>query len=510
MLALAACNVGPKFVKPTVQLPTGWSQNDPRLASNQAVNLAWWSAFKDENLNRLIEYAYQENLPLQVAGLRILEARAQLAIAVGQQYPQVQLASAHVAAVGLSEHAPNSGAATIDRNFGDFQVGFDVLWEADIWRKYANGVKAEEADYLSTVADYDGALVSLTAEVARTYTMLRTFDVLLDQTRKNVEVQEEGLRLAQARFKTGASAQLDVTQATTLLESTRAKIPALESSAKQTRNALCTLIGRTTDCADALVAATSGIPAPPAQAAIGMPAELLRRRPDIRGAEVKAMAQCARVGVAKADLYPRFSLSGSLGLESSSGGGPASNNSNFGDLFSTGAIFYNLAAHLFYPIFNYGRIENAVRVQDARLQQLLVDYRNTVIKAAQEAEDGMIGLVKAQDAVGFAQNAANAADESVKLAFVQYREGIVDFQRVLDAQRELLRQQNDLADARSSAAINFIALYKALGGGWELRRGRPVVSDPNRIEMQNRTNWGDYFEQPASQTPALPESQPSR
>jgi NodT family efflux transporter outer membrane factor (OMF) lipoprotein len=510
VLVLAACNVGPNYVRPVVQLPPGWSENDPRLATNVALNMAWWSAFNDEDLNRLVEIAYQENLPLQIAGLRILEARAQVAVATGQQYPQVQLASAHVAAVGLSEHAPNYGSAAIDRNFGDYQIGFDVLWEADIWRKYANGVQAEEGEYLARVADYDGALVSLTAEVARTYTMVRTFDTLLEQARKNVEVQEEGLRLAQARFRAGASAQLDVTQATTILESTRATIPGLAGSAKQTRNALCTLVGRTTDCAAQLVAGVKVIPMPPAEVAIGVPAELLRRRPDIRGAEVRAMAQCSRVGVAKADLYPRFSLSGSVGLETSTGGGPASHNSTFGDIFSVGAIFYNLAAHLFYPILNYGRIENQVRVQDARLQQLLVDYRSTVIKAAQEAEDGMIGLLRAQEAVVFAQNAANAAEQSVQLAFVQYREGTVDFQRVLEAQRELLAQQNNLAQARSTAAVNFIALYKALGGGWELRRGRPVISDPNRIEMQRRTNWGDFFDQPPSQTPTVPQTQPSR
>ena len=495
-IALSGCAVGPKFVKPAAPLDAAWkAPPDTNQAFTPAPgDTAWWRAFNDPTLDSLIAIAYRQNLSLQVAGLRIYEARARLGIATGQKYPQIQAAFGNLAGVQLSKNAPNSALA--DHNFWDLQLGFDATWELDFWGKFRKNERAEEASYLATIADYQDALVSLTAEVARTYAVIRTFEVLIDQARQNVTVQEEGRRIAESRHRHGATSELDVAQAVTLLESTRASIPVLQISLAQAENALCTLLGQPTGTVQGILSRNTGIPAPPARVAVSVPAEMLRRRPDIRSVELQAMAQSDRIGVARADLYPSFSLFGTIGTQTSNNGGPLSGNSSFSDIFGPKSWFYSFGPSFFFPLFNYGRITNNVRLQDARLQQLLVQYQSNVLLAAQEVEDGMVGFLKAQEAVASQQNAANSAQRAVDLSFIQYREGAVDFQRVLDAQRSLLQEQNTLAQTRSSATTDLIALYKALGGGWEMSVGQPVVSPTIQDEMQHRTNWGDFFKKP--------------
>lgn len=498
VVSLTGCAVGPKFHRPDVTLNEDWSQKaDAHLSTEAPADTAWWRAFNDPVLNHLVEMAYHQNLPLQVAGLRVMEARAQLKRTAGRQYPQVQNVIGNATAIGLSDNAAT--AVGIDKNFVDYSLGFDAAWELDFWGRISQDVKSQSASYLASEADYDNALVTLTAEVARTYALIRTHEVLLEQARRNVVLQEEGLRIARARFEGGATSELDVTQATTLLESTRSSIPVLEKGLSQYRNAMSTLLGQPTGTVEGLLAGPQVIPVAPASVAIDVPAQLLRRRPDVRSIENSAIAQCAQVGVAKADLYPRFTLSGTIGTQAS--GGTALS----GGLFDPGSLFYAFGPRLLWPLFNYGRISNNVRMQDARLQQLLVDYRNSVLKAAQEVEDGMTGYLKSQEASVFATNAARSAQRSADIALVQYKEGAVDFQRVLDAQRSLLQEENSMARTQSAIATSLISLYKALGGGWEIRKGQPVVPDSTRIEMQRRTNWGNLFEMP----PAPPASSSS-
>jgi len=485
LIAFSGCKtVGPKFVKPTVTVNQDWSfQSDGRVGKGTAPDAAWWHAFNDPTLDKLIDLAYQQNLPLQIAGLRIMESRAQLALAVGAKWPQVQELFAGANAVGLSRDAPN--VRGYDRYFVDYQAGFDAAWELDFWGKYKNLETAEASHYVATVGDYDTALVTLSAEVARNYALVRTFEALIALARQNVSVQEEGVRIANSRFKYGATSELDVTQATTLLENTRSAIPQLEIRQRQAENALSTLIGQPPGTVEALLQPSKGIPSPPTEVAVSVPAELLRRRPDVRSAEFAAMEQSARVGVATADLYPSISLVGTIGLAGATATGA-------GGL----SLFYTVGPRLNLPIFDYGRRRNQVRVEDARLQQLLVGYQQTVLAAAQEVEDGMVGYLKSRDAAAFAENAAKAAQRSTDISFVQYREGAVDFQRVLDAMRTLLAEQNTLTQTRSDIATNLIALYKALGGGWEIRDDHPFISDSIRKEMENRTNWSDLLSTP--------------
>ncbi len=488
---LCGCIVGPNYARPQSNLNNEWAERDDKRVSTQAAACEqWWKTFKDPALDQLVQLARRQNLPLQIAGLRILEARAQLGIAVGQQYPQTQELAGSAAAVGLSENAANS--AFIEHHFRDYQVGFDAAWELDFWGKYRRGTQSEAANLIATMADYDDALVSLTAEVARTYAVMRTYEVLIELTRENVTMEEEGLQIAESRLRNGVTTELDVTQARALLESTKATIPQLQISLGRAQNALGTLLGQPAGEVQGLLGGPKVIPTAPSDVAVGMPAELLRRRPDIRSAELAAVAQSARIGMTKADLYPSFSLVGTIGLESSD-----NKYANSRNLFDSGSVFYTFGPAVSWPILNYGRIKNNVRVQDARFQQSLVQYQDTVLKAAQEVEDALTGFLRAQESAVFGQNSVEASKRSVEIALTQYREGAVDYQRVLDTQRFLLSEENKLARTRSSVATDLIALYKALGGGWELREGQPIVAESIQAEMQKRTDWGRLLSPPA-------------
>jgi len=466
----------------------------------------WWTVFQDPVLDKLVALAYAQNLDLRIAGVRILEARAQLGIAVGNQYPQLQQARGGVQRQEISENAANTLGG--DLSYWDYQVGFDAAWELDFWGKFRRAVESGVAGVEATIALYDNALVSLTAEVARAYVQLRTFQERLAYARENVKLQERGFQIANARFEGGAVTELDVQQAKSLLKGTQARIPRYEAGIRQTKNALAVLLGRLPYEIDAVVGPeVSPIPKAPQQVAVGIPAELLRRRPDIRYAERALAAQSPLIGVAKADLYPHFELFGSIGLHSTSArftkaGGV--NGSNFGDLFDTDSIELFAGPSLRWDFLNYGRIRNQIRVQDARFQQLLVNYQNVVLRAAQEAEDGIVSFLKTQEEVNYLVESVQAYARSVDLSQIQYREGLTDFQRVLDSQRFLAQEQDLLADTRGSEAQSLIALYKALGGGWEMREGKDFVPLKTKEEMENRTDWGRLL------TPAAVESLPKK
>jgi NodT family efflux transporter outer membrane factor (OMF) lipoprotein len=509
VLTLTGCAVGPHYVKPVVSVNDSWrGMSSPQISAQPATESAWWKAFNDPVLEQLIQLAYKQNLTLRVAGLRIMEARAALAIATGNQYPQVQQAFAGVNGVGLSNNTVNKTPG-FSRYYAIDNLGLDVSWEADFWRQYAKAVRAQKDVYLGSTADYQETLVTLTAEVAQTYVAVRTFEALIEQTRRNVSIQTESLRIADARFRNGATSELDVSQARALLESTRASIPQLEISLVQSKNALTTLLGQPPGSLENVLQGPQAIPTAPAQVAVSIPAEVLRRRPDVRNAELVAMAQCERIGVAKADLYPHFLLSGTLGLNATQGGAQSFN------LLSPASFFFAVGPQVTWQFLNYGRIKNRVRVEDARFQEVVTTYQNSVLSASQEVEDGIVGFVKELEATSVQQEAVTAARRSAELARIQYREGAVDYQRVLLADQTLLQQENNLISLRSGVATNTIRLYKALGGGWEMSIGQPFVPDAIRDEMQKRTNWGNLFStQPTTGSPTTsappPTAPPSR
>jgi NodT family efflux transporter outer membrane factor (OMF) lipoprotein len=485
VLTLTGCVVGPNYKKPVLKVNDSWNVNSPQISAQAAADNAWWKAFNDPTLEQLIHLAYNQNLTLQVAGLRIMEARAVLGIATGRQYPQNEV-SASVSRVGLSKNTVNR-PPDFTRDYWNQQLSFDASWEADFWGKYRKAVKEQKAVYVSSIDDYQNALVSLCAEVARTYVAIRTFEELIERGRHNVRIQEESLRIADVRFRNGATSELDVAQARELLESTRASIPQLEIGLAQSQNALSTLLGQPSGSLQNLLQGPQTIPAAPSQVAVSVPADMLRRRPDIRSAELVAMAQSERIGIAKTDLYPHFVLSGALGVHSTE---PGISPFNFLDPAS---LFLAVGPRVYWQPFDFGRIRNQVRVEDARFQQALTTYQNSVLKASQEVDDGIVGFLKTLEATSAQQNAVTAARRSVELASLQYREGAIDYQRVLDSERTLLQEDNNLVNLRSNAATNVISLYKALGGGWEMSVGQPFVPNAVMIEMQNRTNWGNLF-----------------
>jgi NodT family efflux transporter outer membrane factor (OMF) lipoprotein len=493
-LAISGCTmVGPDYVKPTTPEPQEWlDSTDPKIESKAADFSSWWTVFNDPTLNTLVHSAYQQNLTLQATGIRILEARAQLGIAIGNQYPQTQQATGDATAQQTSRNLPN--AASAERFAHVYDVGFDAAWELDFWGKFRRAVQAGVADLQASIADYDDNLVFLTSEVARTYINLRTSEEQLVVARVNTKIQTESLRLAQAQFDTGAVTELDVFQSRGLLRSTEATIPGFESEIRQAKNALAILLGKIPGEIDAMLAGPGHIPQMPAEIAIGIPAELLRRRPDIHLAERQLAAQSALIGVAKADLFPSFSLFGSIGYTTAgSTGPPQSTNAGLSDLFKNNSLGYSVGPSITWNLFNYGRITNSIRVEDARFQQLAVDYENTVLQALQEVEDAMTAYLRTKDQVAFLADAVAAYKSSVDLSTLQYKEGLVDFQRVLDAQQNLVRQQDNLVATTGDVGLSLISLYKALGGGWEMRAGQDFVPGDIKAEMEKRTNWGDLL-----------------
>jgi NodT family efflux transporter outer membrane factor (OMF) lipoprotein len=332
--------------------------------------------------------------------------------------------------------------------------------------------------------------------VASTYVLIRTFEERLQIARENLRIQEESLRIAQARFEAGATSERDVQQALTQLRSTEAEIPFLESGLRRAQNALSILLGMPPGRLNELLSGSSGIPQAPVEVSVGIPAELLRRRPDIRNAELQASAQSSLIGVAKADLYPSFSLAGSFGFLSSDVG-----RFDLGDIFLWKSRTATFGPSFQWNLFNYGRITNSVRVQDARFQEALLNYQNTVLRAQQEVEDGLVVFLQNQERVALLLKAVEAAERTVGLALIQYREGATDYTTVLTAQQSLLEQQDRLADSQGSVPQGLISVYRALGGGWEIRRDRPLIPVAVKEEMEKRTDWGPLLTPAAVQEP---------
>ncbi len=485
--------VGPDYERPEVPEAKEWiEKDDPRIKIEAADFSTWWKVFDDSVLETLVARGYQQNLPLQIAGIRILEARAQLGIAVGDKYPQLQQGRTSYTRANLSENTANT-SPTLDSAYGEIDFGFDAAWELDLWGKFRRAVELSLGNLEASIANYDDILVSLTAEVARTYVLIRTLEERLKIARENVRIQQRSLQIAEARFEGGDVTELDVQQARALLGDTQALIPRLQASLRQAKNGLAILLGTLPGKVDQILGQPKPIPTVPAEVAVGIPAELLRRRPDIQFAERQIAAQSAQIGVAKADLYPHFTLFGSFGLRASdatltTAGGLTG--SEFSDVWDSDSVEFFAGPSFRWDILNYGRIRNRVRIQDARFQQLAVNYQNTVLQAAQETEDAMVGFLRSQEETGFLLDSVAASKRSVDLSLIQYREGLVDYQRVLDTQRFLSQQQDKLTETRGSVNLNLVALYKALGGGWEIRVGKDFVPDETKDEMRKRTNWG--------------------
>lgn len=481
---LAGCAaVGPDFVERQPEMPPQWSTKlDQGLLPADANLSAWWEIFHDPVLNELLNTAQRNNNNLEIAGLRVLESRARLGIASGSLYPQTQLAAGEANWISPPDNAG------IGSDFWQYSLSAIVSWEADFWGRFERSIESADAAFLASVAGFEQARVLVSAAVVDIYVLIRTIEEQLSIAQENLQIQQRSYEITEVLYRNGAESELDVQQAKTLLLSTRSTIPALQSALEQSRNALAALLGLPPGSLDDKLAESQGIPALPDQVAIGLPADLLRRRPDVRQAEWLARSQNALVGLAAADLYPSFSLTGSVALTA---GGAAGG--NFGDLFSSDALSLSIGPSFVWPFLNYGRIKNNIRVQDARLQQALIDWHETVLQAARETEDALAAFTGLRQQTGMLASTVDSAKRSNQIATLRYREGFSDYQRVLDSQQSLFAQQRRYIDVQGETVRSLVALYKALGGGWQADDGG-FIQPGTREAMQQRSDWGDLFD----------------
>ncbi|HEX4620618.1 MAG TPA: efflux transporter outer membrane subunit, partial [Myxococcaceae bacterium] len=425
----------------------------------------WWRVFDDPVLEALICDAYRQNLTLRQAGCRVLEARAQQAVAVGNFLPQSQQANGNYQRFAVSRLVPNRSNVR-SPYFASWTYGFSAAWELDFWGRFRRAVESANDSLDASVEDYDYVLVTLLGDVATYYAQMRVVEQRIAYTKANVELQRQTLRIAEARFKAGTTGELDVVQARSNLEQTEAQIPEFEINLRQVNNQLCVLLGIPPEELRARVGPGHILTAP-AEVAAGIQAELLRRRPDVRRAERLAAAQSAQIGVAEAEFYPHISITGSL--DYAAGVPLLPPLAALGQLGPRNGFEGNIGPIFQWNLLNYGRIRNNVRLQDARFQELVAAYQGTVLTAAQEVENGLVTFLRAQERAKLQAASVEDADKAVRLVVAQYREGTIDFTRVTQIQLNLVPLLDTLAQARGEIGLGLIQVYRSLGGGWQLR-----------------------------------------
>ncbi len=472
LVLLSGCTIlGPDYTRPEATVESNWIESEsPLVTSEPPVDPQWWkTAFHEPELDKLVETALQQNLTLRSAGLRVLQSQQQLAIAIGNQFPQQQQASG-----SASRQKSN------DTTFNNYNLGFNLGWEVDFWGRFKLQVESASAELDASVADYDGVIVSLVSQVAQNYILIRTFQDRLEVSKKNIKYQAESLRITTAKFNAGQVSELDANQAESLLNNTKASVSALEISLQQLKNSLAILLGKPPQEYNYLIGEQGSIPSTPVEIALGMPQDIIRQRSDIRSAERQLAAQSAEIGYAVTELYPHFSIGGAIGTS-------ATETSN---LFKSKSETWNISGMFEWNIFNYGRLRSNVRLQDALFQQLLVDYLNTVLQAQGEVENAIVAYLKSHEQLVSYRLAADASQRAVNIATIQYKEGSTDFNTLVNTLVANVQQQDLLSATQGTVATNFVQVYKALGGGWEIRDNRdPVDLLPGDMkeEMRQRT-----------------------
>jgi outer membrane protein, multidrug efflux system len=497
-LSLAGCTtVGPDFARPQASWLQEWSGGtwrsitDTAPRDDAARNDEWWRTFGDPTLAWLVAEAQRANPGARTAGLRIMEARAQLGIAGSALYPQLQQVT------GQALRTNRSGNNGDGNAFWSTGVGFDLAWEIDFWGKFRRGIESADAAYFASIAQYDDVQVLVAAQAASLYATIRTIELRLLITHENAAIQKRSLEITERLFRSGQDSELDVQQARSQYLSTLATVPELESSLRQAQNALSVLIARAPGALPELDSGRARIPEAQLEAVFELPATLLRRRPDVRAAELQLAAQSAQIGISQAALYPSIALLGSVGL------------SNTSNSTSNTTRSWVLGPTLVWNVFDYGRLKNQVLAQDARFQQLYEQYQDVVLRAARELDDAATGFVNSRAQVDVLRDSVQAARRSLDIANLQYREGLVDFQRVLDSQRALFGQQERLVASQGSVAQNLVTVYKAMGGGWQGARQRPVLDDATRAVMGERSDWKTLLQAPLPPAATeLPQSVP--
>ncbi len=452
-LWLAGCAaVGPDYAPPLTREPAAWNtplEGGVTVSSGRQNLAAWWTTLGDTELTRLIELAVAGNLDLRKAAARVREARARRGAGAASLYPTLDASGSATRSRGSAETGP---AATTDL----FSAGLDASWEIDLFGSVRRSIEAADADLAASGEELRDTLVTLLAETALNYADLRTAQTRLEVVESGIETLQETLRLAQWRSRAGLGDELAVEQARYNLASAQSQLPALATTIAEAKNRLAVLTGQPPGAVHAGLAKTAPLPAPPAEVTIGVPADLLRQRPDVRRAERQLAAQTARIGVATAELYPKLRLSGAIGLQAL----------GLNRLINAANATSSASAGLSWRVFDAGAIRQNITVQSALQEQALIAYEAAVLAAQEEAENAIGAFAQEQRRRQSLDEAAASARAAAELAELKYRAGLVDFTTVLEAERSLLNFRDQLAQSQGAVVTNLIRLYKALGGGW--------------------------------------------
>jgi NodT family efflux transporter outer membrane factor (OMF) lipoprotein len=470
--------VGPNYCKPPAPVAAEWiGADDPHVEGRHLPD--WWGVFNDPTLNSLVARAYGQNLNLRVLGTRVLQARAQQAIATGGIFPQTQQMTGQYSRIALSKTAANNPQALsgllppqarvpfnplFGNWYSDWSAGFNASWELDFWGRLRRAIESANATLDSSVENFDSALVTLLADVATNYVEYRVAQLRIKIARDNLRTQERLVALAEQQYKVGTATSVDVEQLRTLVNQTRSTIPALQITLGQANDLLCTLLGEPPHDLEPELGPGPGLdeapmPNTPAWVAAGIPADLLRRRPDVRSAERQVAAQSAQIGVAEADLYPTIFINGTIGLESES----------LSRLFEARSFMGNITPNFRWNILNYGRIVNNVRLQQARTQELIATYQNDVLTAAQQVQTALRGFLRSREQAEDLARSVSAAVAATKVQTQNFSVLKADVNRLYTLENAQLQEQDNLAVAQGNIALNLINVYRALGGGWEVR-----------------------------------------
>jgi multidrug efflux system outer membrane protein len=484
-----ACSVGPRYRPPEIPLPQAWTQAPAPLATGSDASLGrWWAEFRDPILDGLVARAVEGNLDLKIAAARVREARAARGIAASAGLPQVDVGAAYSRAqrseaVPPFKSAPGASSPFGPREQNAFEAGFDASWEIDVF----GGVKRDKEAALAQVqAAEEGrrdVLVTLLGDVARSYLELRGTQQQLRILEKTVGSERETLELARARFEAGLATDLDVARAEGLLQATEAERPVLEQRARQALHRLGVLLGKEPGALAAELDTPGSIPPVPPEVPATLPSELLSRRPDLRRAERELAAATARVGVARAELFPRFSIAGSFGRLSE----------DAGDLGSGASQFWRVIPAVRWPIFSGGRIRANIRVHDARQEQALRQYEKSILTALEEVENALSAYTRELARQDSLRAAVAANRRALDLATDRYTSGLESFLSVLDAQRGVYAAEDQLVQSQRNAAVSLVAVYKSLGGGWSPEPARSAerpASAPSS-ERLSRSRWSE-------------------
>ena len=484
--------VGPDFQRPNSKVNDQFSKSESSeftAAVDESKNryldpVLWWKGFQDPTLDKLLFQATSGNLNLQQAALRVFQMQSQLGVADASILPVANLSASTIDYKNSVYQQITNNSSRLRLN----SVMVQVNWEIDFWGKFRRGIESNLAGYMAAVAAYHSSDVALSADVANAYINIRNFQALISVAKTNLALQAESLRIATARFKYGETSMLDLSQATSLYEQTKSEIPALIASSKKAEFSLSTLLGETPDYYEKTYGNTNGSLSPPPELGVGIPRDLLRRRPDVLQAEFNAAAQSALIGVNKAALYPSFTLGGLFGFS----------NSNYGTLTSGGLFSWSNSSNgvsggLMFPLFYRGAIIDQIRVQDAVFQQSVLAYQSQVLLAQKEVEESLITISTSKSAIEDLKKAVAAAQSAAALALERYKSGQNDYNTVITAQQSLLRVQNASVQMQTNELLGYVGAFKALGGGWSADMQAPKLPVTMVNEMNERTDWGSVL-----------------